>query len=144
MKQFNLRVYGLLMNDLDEVLVSDECRNGYSFTKFPGGGVEFGEGIKHALQREFMEELNIEIKVGELFFFNEFYQASAFNSDHQIFSFYYLVSSDSIDQIEHGKHNIPLTEDGEKHRWISKSDLDEELFNFPIDKIVSKHLKEKG
>ncbi|MFN5910799.1 MAG: NUDIX domain-containing protein, partial [Bacteroidota bacterium] len=67
MKRFNLRVYGILINDRDEVLVSDECRNGFSFTKFPGGGVEVGEGFPQALEREFEEELGIRVEVGELF-----------------------------------------------------------------------------
>ena len=53
MKSFNIRVYGILLNDRNEVLVSDECRNGYSFTKFPGGGLEFGEGLVDGLKREF-------------------------------------------------------------------------------------------
>ncbi len=34
---------------------------------FPGGGVEEGEGVPHALMREIKEELGIEISVGELF-----------------------------------------------------------------------------
>jgi ADP-ribose pyrophosphatase YjhB (NUDIX family) len=72
MLPFNIRVYGLLVNDLGQVLVSDECRNGYSFTKFPGGGLEFGEGFKEALKREFIEELNLSVDVGNLFYFNDF------------------------------------------------------------------------
>ena len=55
---FNLRVYGLLINELNQVLISDENRNGFAFTKFPGGGMEFGEGFKETLIREFQEELN--------------------------------------------------------------------------------------
>ena len=56
MEKFNLRVYGLLINDLGQVLISDEYRNDYAFTKFPGGGMEFGEGFKQTLKREFQEE----------------------------------------------------------------------------------------
>jgi hypothetical protein len=39
MKQFNIRVYGLLINDEQQNLLSDEYRSGFAFTKFPGGGL---------------------------------------------------------------------------------------------------------
>ena len=58
MKRFNVRVYGILINESDELLVSDELIKGIQFTKFPGGGLEWGEGIQSCLEREFMEELN--------------------------------------------------------------------------------------
>jgi 8-oxo-dGTP diphosphatase len=139
-KRFNLRVYGILINDRDEVLVSDECRNGFSFTKFPGGGVEVGEGFPQALEREFEEELGIRVEVGELFYFNDFFQASAFNADHQLISFYYRVHYTEWSSIVTDQHVVPLTEEGEKHRWVKLEALTPEFFNFPIDKIVSKHL----
>lgn len=138
---FNLRVYGLLINDLNQVLISDECRNGYAFTKFPGGGMEFGEGFKETLVREFQEELDIEIEVNELFYFNEFFQASKFNPKDQLFSFYYLVTYSNWQLIVTDQHQVPLTQEGEKHRWISIKDLNEELFTFPIDKLVCSQLK---
>lgn len=143
MESFNIRVYGLLINEHNEVLISDECRNGFAFTKFPGGGVEVGEGFPNALRREFMEELGIEIEVGDLFFFNDYYQVSAFNPKHQVVSFYYAVNFADWQQIETNQHVVPLTEEGEKHRWIPVNELDQDLFTFPIDKIVAKRLKEK-
>jgi len=85
--KFVIRVYGLLINENRQVLISDEYRNGYAFTKFPGGGMEFEEGFKQTLKREFQEEIGIEMEVGEVFYFNEFYQASVFNSKLQLFTF---------------------------------------------------------
>lgn len=135
MKAFNLRVYGLLIED-NQILVSDECRNGISFTKFPGGGIEFGEGVQDALMREFNEELGIEIQVDTFFYVNEFLQVSAFNENHQLISFYYRVSSLEIEKITIGNHEVPHYEEGEKHRWVCIEDLNEDDFTFPIDKKV--------
>ena len=42
MKHFNIRVYGILIQD-SNVLVSDEYIKGKNITKFPGGGLEYGE-----------------------------------------------------------------------------------------------------
>lgn len=38
----------------------------------PGGGVEFGESLHEALKKEFLEETNLKIDVGEYLFTNEF------------------------------------------------------------------------
>ena len=68
-------MYGIVLNDKREVLVSHERRGGYEFTKFPGGGVELGEGILDALHREFKEELDAEIDTSTFFYVNEHFQA---------------------------------------------------------------------
>ena len=136
MEKFNLRVYGLLINDLGQILVSDEFRNKHAFTKFPGGGMEFGEGFKETLKREFQEELNIDVEVGDLFYFNEKFQVSAFNSKHQLISFYYFVDYTDWKNIEVNQHELPLKIEGEKHRWIDLKSLEIGEFTFPIDKIV--------
>lgn len=140
MNQFNIRVYGLLINEDNHILISDERRNNFSFTKFPGGGLEYGEGIKEALVREFQEELSLEIEVGELFYFNEHFQASAFNPKHQLVSFYYFVSSNQARNVGVDPYEVPLREEGEKQRWVRiHRDLLEEM-TFPIDKITLEKL----
>lgn len=44
---------------------------------FPGGGVEEGEDLQQALEREIREELGVEVQIGELFFIHQF------KTDHQ-------------------------------------------------------------
>ena len=90
MSYFNVRVYGLLVNNNNEVLISDEQSGGRIFSKFPGGGLELGEGLIDALKREFVEECNAEIEVTEHIYTTDFYEQSSFN-DSQILSIYYLV-----------------------------------------------------
>lgn len=137
---FNIRVYGLLISDSNELLVSDECRNGYAFTKFPGGGLEWGEGTKDALIREFKEELSIDIEVGELFYLTDFFQESAFRSTDQLISIYYKVFYTGRLEFEH--YTFPLTENGERFRWVAMSELSKVNPTFPIDKIVLEKLIE--
>ena len=88
---FNIRVYGILSGKNMEVLVSDEFIRGNQFTKFPGGGLEFGEGTRDCLKREFMEEMNLNVRVTDHLYTTDFFQMSAFNPEHQIISIYYRV-----------------------------------------------------
>ena len=134
---FNVRIYGLLLNDRGEVLLSDERRFGHSFTKFPGGGLEWGEGLADGLKREFEEEIGISVEVDELFYVNDFFQASAFHPDHQLLCFYYFVHYADWKDIETDRHTLPVMEEGEKHRWVAVSSLNPGMMTFPIDKIVA-------
>ena len=61
MANFNIRVYGILINDKKQILVADEYIRGGLYTKFPGGGLEFGEGTRDCLKRELKEELGITV-----------------------------------------------------------------------------------
>src|ERR1700743_2784402 len=90
---FNLRVYGVLMGPNNEVLVADELIRGGYYTKFPGGGLEFGEGTRDCLKREFKEEMGLDVEVGDHLYTTDFFQMSAFNPDHQIISIYYWVKA---------------------------------------------------
>lgn len=90
---FSIRVYGILINEQQQVLVSDEYIRGGYYTKFPGGGLEPGEGTRDCLKREFMEELGLAVEVGEHIYTTDFYQQSAFNPALQILSIYYYVQA---------------------------------------------------
>src|ERR1700761_8837469 len=144
MNGFNVRVYGLLINDQDQVLISDEQEYGMRFTKFPGGGLEFGEGLIDGLKREFVEECNVEIEVLSHFYTTDFFVKSAFN-DTQIISVYYLVKN--VNPLNLTIKTKVFDFDGEgdvlqAFRWIRLFDLKEDDFTFPIDKHVAKLLGE--
>jgi 8-oxo-dGTP diphosphatase len=129
------------MNSNGDVLLSDERRHGVSFTKFPGGGLEFGEGLADGLKRELQEELGVDAEIGELFYVNDFFQKSAFRETDQLISFYFGAFVDT-ESIPASNHAVPLTEDGEKVRWVSMSDLTEDIVTFPIDKKVVQLLRD--
>ena len=143
MNSFTIRVYGLMINQKQEVLVSDEFRDGIAFTKFPGGGLEFGEGISSALIREYKEELDLDVSVESLFYVNDHLQVSAFNEQTQLLAFYYFVKTLCIENLIFESYEIPLKMNGEKQRWLPiNSDL-ENVLTFPLDKIVASKLTEK-
>jgi ADP-ribose pyrophosphatase YjhB (NUDIX family) len=138
--RFNLRVYALIINEFHEVLLSDEYRFGHFFTKFPGGGVEHQEGIEAALQRELLEELDLEIRDFRFFYFNEFHQASAFDQSNLV-AFYYLMRLQKHEFPASEQYPIPFEIEQEKQRWVKLAELEAAALTFPIDQIVLKKLK---
>jgi 8-oxo-dGTP diphosphatase len=142
MPLFNVRVYGLLINDRNEILVSDEQEYGMQFTKFPGGGLEYGEGLTDGLKREFIEECNAEITVISHFYTTDFFVRSAFN-DSQIISVYYLVKNVSPLNLAFKTKVFDFDGEGEvlqAFRWIKLDTLKADVFTFPIDQYVAKLL----
>ena len=143
---FNIRVYGILIDKHQNLLVSDELIQGKYITKFPGGGLEFGEGTIDAIKREMMEEANTAIEVTGHFYTTDFFQVSAFNPHAQVISIYYLIKALSplnvlikqkafdFDEIKEGAISF---------RQIPVNIISEEQFTFPIDKKVGAMLKEK-
>ncbi len=137
---FNVRVYGILINDQNEILLSDEIIRGQFYTKFPGGGLEIGEGTRECLKREFMEEMNLPVEVENHFYTTDFYQQSAFNPDHQIISVYYYVSATETINLEEINSS---NEQSETFRFVSLSEFSEEDVSLPIDKTVAHLLLER-
>jgi 8-oxo-dGTP diphosphatase len=142
MYQFNVRVYGLLVNDAQEILISDEQEYGVQFTKFPGGGLEYGEGLIDGLKREFVEECNAEVDVLSHYYTTDFFVKSAFN-DSQIISIYYLVKPLAPLNLNIKTRQFYFDGEGEilqSFRWIKLADLKESDFTFPTDQFVAKLL----
>ena len=139
MTHINVRVYGILIED-GKVLVSDEYIKGNNITKFPGGGLEYGEGTKECVMREFREELNLSIEVLSHFYTTDFFVNSAFSNQSQIISVYYLVQS--LEPFE-----FPIStqlfdfkeikEGAQSMRWVDINTISENDFTFIIDKHVA-------
>lgn len=147
-KRFNIRVYGLLIDENDRILVSDECIRGNFYTKFPGGGMEQGEGTIECIVREFREETGLKISIDSHFYTTDFFQSSFFNREEQIISIYYKVSALELNNLpvktRQFDFDLPQLEDQneqkEAMRWIRINELSEQDVSLPIDKIVVKML----
>jgi ADP-ribose pyrophosphatase YjhB (NUDIX family) len=149
----SVRVYGLLINPNRQVLVSDEFIRGNYYTKFPGGGLEFGEGTRDCLRREFIEEMNLKVEVTNHIYTTDFYQQSAFNNSHQILSVYYFVKA--LESIQVALKEQPFDFDAqqlkiyaqtkqiETFRFINWEDFSAAQMSLPIDKIVADLIKQK-
>ncbi|MCH5719627.1 NUDIX domain-containing protein [Niabella hibiscisoli] len=142
----NLRVYGVLVNDKKQVLVSDEriYYNNLEVTKFPGGGLELGEGTRDCVIRECKEEIGIDVEVVDHIYTTDFFQQSAFNPEHQIVSVYYLIKPlEELDiPVNNGAAVYP-EQVSEIFRFVDWEYFNEEVMTLPIDKVVAKLLREK-
>ena len=148
---FNIRVYGILINEQKQVLVSDEFIRGNYFTKFPGGGLEMGEGTRDCLKREFKEEMNLNVEVGDHIYTTDFYQKSAFNPDHQIVSIYYytkalepITSPLRTKEFDFDEAQLQVYEKDneiETFRFIDWDLFSADSVTLPIDKFVVNLLK---
>ena len=150
---FTIRVYGILINEKKQVLLSDEFIRGEYYTKFPGGGLELGEGTRDCLKREFKEEMNLEVQIEDHIYTTDYFQMSAFNPNDQIISIYYFVKA--LEPITAPLRSKEFDFDKEQMD-IYKEKNEIETFRFddwnnfsagsvtlPIDKIVAALLKEK-
>lgn len=148
---FNVRVYGILINDAKQVLVSDEFIKGKYYTKFCGGGLEKGEGTIDCLKREFIEEMNLRVSIVEHIYTTDFYQLSAFNPEHQMLSIYYLVKP--LEEITAPLRNAAFQFDEdqlkvydslgeiETFRFVDWEQFSEASVTLPIDKVVATLVK---
>lgn len=132
-ERFNIRVYGLWV-EAGRVLVSEETIKGKNYVKFPGGGLQLGEGIANCLHREWKEELDLDIKITRHYYTTDFFQRSYFDNS-QVISIYYLVRPLHADPYIINQNRDEYT------YWIKIDDIGEDTFPLPIDKIVGNMLK---
>ncbi len=142
MPKFNVRVYGLLINEHNELLISDEQEYGMRFTKFPGGGLELGEGLIDGLKREFLEECQVEVEVLSHFYTTDFFVISAFNNS-QVISVYYKIKNLTPLNLVFKQKVFDFDGEGDvlqAFRWVKLNDLKVEDFTFETDRHVVKLL----
>lgn len=130
---YTIRAYGLLIHR-GRLLICQEYFRGKRLFKFPGGGLEKGEGICDALKREFVEEVSIEIEVQDHLYTTDFYLESVFDPAYQVISVYYLVGTENPEGIvTFPAGTDPDPEGEESFQWYPISELSGEMFTFPTE-----------
>lgn len=136
---FTIRAYGLLLHQ-GRVLVSDELIKGRRITKFPGGGLEYGEGLKDCLVREVREEIGVEAIDVEHFYTTDFFQQSAFHTGPmQVVSVYFTFRV--ADPLRIPVVTLPFDgmhgeQDQELFRWERLDRHADEAVSLPVDRVV--------
>ncbi len=142
--KYSIRVYMLIINERDEILISDEFMMNMKMSKFPGGGMEYGEGTIHCLQREAMEEFGQKLSNIRHFYTTDFYQKAYFFQDHQLISIYYLANLTEEGKIKVSERAFDFkdyTDGQQSFRWVPLREIEEEDLTFPIDRKVIGMLK---
>jgi 8-oxo-dGTP pyrophosphatase MutT (NUDIX family) len=144
LKHFNIRVYAIILNDEGQLLLSDEYVLDRHMTKFPGGGMHFGEGPADCLRREAMEEFGQALEITGHFYTTHFFQQALYYPDHQLISIYYKAQfPEPIGfRVSETPFDFPPGINGsQSFRWASLQTLMEEELSFPIDRIALRLLK---
>jgi ADP-ribose pyrophosphatase YjhB (NUDIX family) len=141
LQRFNLRVYGLWLNPRQELLVTEEhlSRRSGNLThifKFPGGGLELGEGPVEGLHREWLEETGQHPTHWAHYYTTHFFQRSSFDPRDQIVSLYYLLQADDTRPLI----KLDPTDDVLHFHWWPLAKLNPERLSLPIDQHVARLL----
>jgi len=126
--RINIRVYAVAIKE-GKILTLHEEYAGTQLMKFPGGGLEFGEGTLECLHREFDEELNVKIKILGHLYTQEDFLVSRFRNNEQLLTIYYLVE---IEDLEEMLIRDPCID---KVEWIDLNQTENPM-QLPVDKIV--------
>jgi len=147
LSNFVIRVYGVAIHE-NKVLVIDEYWFDTYMTKFPGGGMEFGEGTVDCLKRECREELGQEVNVLQHLYTTDYFQPTVFIPNKQLVSIYYLIGLSDPNGLKTTLHknDFKPKEGNMAFRWLEIGKVTPEDFSFPVDKkvaemIVTKSLK---
>lgn len=129
---FNVRSYGILRSaDGRDVMVIDETVFGKRLVKFPGGGVDAFEGPGRALIREFKEELDVDIRLGDVFYVSPDFHKSFFRPQ-QVIGIYWEVT------LQAGQPRaVPPNF---RFYWTPIASIDPAAFTHPMDQEVVRKL----
>jgi len=119
----------------DRVLISDEWIGGRRCTKWPGGGLEFGEGPRDCAPREALEELGQAIELGPLVHATGGCVRSQWKPEEQVLCYYYLAHLQGPAAFRMATEPFDFEGDAvQSFRWEKAGDLNPEAFSFGTDR----------
>tara|TARA_B110000285_G_scaffold235522_1_gene317781 strand:- start:628 stop:1773 length:1146 start_codon:yes stop_codon:yes gene_type:complete len=145
--RFNVRVYGMILDETGERLLicNERLPDGSYAQKFPGGGVELGEGVMDAWWRECQEELGCQpaMQSVELFHTVETFIRSIFRPDDQLIALYYVCRLQSNEDVAWTEESAasPGGESNVQVSWKDWRSLDFRSFRFPTDQSAIQKLQ---
>ncbi|OOG77172.1 NUDIX domain-containing protein [Algoriphagus sp. A40] len=80
--QLRTRVNGILIENDRLLMVKHQMGNGGILWSVPGGGMHFGSNAPENLEREFLEETNLTVKVGNYLFVHEYLHPPLHSMEH--------------------------------------------------------------
>ena len=115
--KFRVAIYGVLVES-GRVLLTDTRVPSGIITNFPGGGLELGESPISALEREFLEETSINVKVGDLLYCSRLFQQNPEYPHEQLMHIYYRVTriSEQVNLAGNG-------DDVDQASWVARAEL---------------------
>jgi 8-oxo-dGTP diphosphatase len=120
--------------------LSDEYVMDMYMTKFPGGGLEYGEGPPDCLIRECHEEMDRKIRIKNHFYTTDFFQPTRFFAKTQLIGIYYEFELPKNKPLpaSNKKFDFKSKENGaQSFRWVPFTSLRPEELTFPIDHKVA-------
>lgn len=133
--RLTVRAYGVLVRD-NEVLVTEEVIRGRHVVKFPGGGLELGEGLADCVVREFSEELGLEVRVRGHLYTTDFFVASAFDPECQVIVVYYVVAPVNPAAVP-AISDVARREGVHSFRWIPVAGMTGSELTFKTDQVAA-------
>ena len=138
--RFNLRVWGIIVNDNKLLAMKDENSPYYYL---PGGRINLHERAEDAILREMREELNICAEIIRPLWVNQaFFVEEVLNEKFHEICIYFLIDASKTDLLERGEK---FTRSEDKHtltfEWLKFEELKDkylypefikkEIFNLP-------------
>ena len=141
--RFNVRVYMIVTRNNSsggqDVLISYERLPLGGVMKFPGGGLEWGEGTTACLRREALEELGQPVNVERLVHVSRRAHISSFDSNQQVLAVHYaarltgevMFEDDGEIKDVYGK-NVPMMH--QRLGWRDVESIEPAQFRFASDR----------